>query len=52
MPGEFTNLHMMSIGADLSGRERLDQNAWMVFFTYEGGRPRTMALAKEGRAAG
>ncbi len=37
IPVEFTNLHFISIGADLIGPERLDQTAWLVHFTYEDG---------------
>jgi hypothetical protein len=48
IPVEYTNLHSISIGADLHGRDRLDQNAWMAFFSYEDGRPCVIALHKEG----
>lgn len=48
IPVESTNCNTVSIGADLQGRERLDQIAWLVFFSYEGGRRRIIALVKEG----
>jgi len=48
VPVEFTNLNAVSIGADLQGPDRLDQTAWMVFFSFEGGHPRIIAFAKEG----
>jgi hypothetical protein len=48
IPVEFTNLHFISIGADLSGPERLDQTAWLVHFSYEEGKPRVIGLCREG----
>ncbi|MDX1690325.1 MAG: putative Ig domain-containing protein [Acidimicrobiia bacterium] len=48
IPVEFTNYHAMSIGADLHGRERLEQRAWLVFFDYVDGDPKVVALAREG----
>jgi hypothetical protein len=48
IPVEYTNLHSISVGADLHGRDHLDQNAWMVFYSYERGHPRVIALHKEG----
>jgi len=48
LPVEYTNLHAISIATDLTGRERLDQNAWLVFFTYENNTPCIAALVKEG----
>ncbi|MCB2223481.1 MAG: putative Ig domain-containing protein [Actinobacteria bacterium] len=48
VPVEYTNLHAVSIGADLTGRARLDQVAWMLHFSYEDGRPRVIAITKEG----
>jgi len=48
IPVEFTNLHFISIGADLIGPERLDQTAWLVHFSYEDGKPRVIGLCREG----
>jgi hypothetical protein len=48
VPIEFSNFHAISIGADLQGRERLDQTAWMAFFDYHEGHPSIVALLKEG----
>ena len=48
LPVEYTNLHAISIATSLTGRKRLDQNAWLVFFTYEDNTPRLAALVKEG----
>ena len=48
IPVEFTNLHFISIGADLIGPERLDQTAWLVHFSYEEGKPRVIGLCREG----
>jgi hypothetical protein len=48
VPVEFTNLNAISIGADLQGPERLDQTAWLVFFAFEHGHPKAIALTKEG----
>jgi hypothetical protein len=48
IPVEFTNLHSISVGADVHGAERLDQHAWLVVFTHEGGRARIIGLVKEG----
>jgi hypothetical protein len=48
IPVEFTNFHAISIGADLQGRERLDQSAWLVFFDYVAGEPTVIALCREG----
>ena len=48
VPVEFTNLHFISIGADLIGPERLDQTAWLVHFSYEDGKPRIIGLCREG----
>jgi hypothetical protein len=48
IPVEFTNLHAISVGADVHGTERLDQHAWLVLFTHEGGRARIIGLTKEG----
>ncbi|MBN2114624.1 MAG: putative Ig domain-containing protein, partial [Acidimicrobiia bacterium] len=48
IPVEFTNLHFISVGADLLGPERLDQTAWLVHFAYEEGKPRVIALCREG----
>jgi hypothetical protein len=48
IPVEFTNLHYISIGADLIGPERLDQTAWLVHFSYEDGKPRVIGLCREG----
>jgi hypothetical protein len=48
IPVEFTNLHFISIGADLIGPERLDQTAWLVHIAYEDGKPRVIGLCREG----
>jgi hypothetical protein len=48
VPVEFTNFHLISIGADVHGPERLEQSAWLVVIGYEGGRPRIVGLVKEG----
>ncbi|NQV06652.1 putative Ig domain-containing protein [bacterium] len=48
IPVEFSNCNAVSIGADLQGRERLDQIAWLVFLAYEHGEPRIIGLVKEG----
>jgi hypothetical protein len=48
IPVEFTNLHYISIGADLIGPERLDQTAWLVHFSYEDGKPQVIGLCREG----
>ncbi len=48
IPVEFTNYHAVSIGADLQGRDRLDQGAWLVFFDYIAGHPTIVGLCKEG----
>jgi hypothetical protein len=48
IPVEFTNFHAISIGADVSGRERLDLPAWLVVFSYEDGRAQIIGLVKEG----
>lgn len=48
VPVEFTNFHTISVGADVHGPERLDQSAWILAFTYEGGRARIVGLVKEG----
>jgi hypothetical protein len=48
IPVEFTNLHFISIGADLIGPERLEQTAWLVHFSYEDGKPRVIGLCREG----
>ncbi|MEE8497657.1 MAG: putative Ig domain-containing protein, partial [Acidimicrobiia bacterium] len=48
VPVEFTNFHTVSIGADVSGRERLDLPAWLVVFAYEDDRARIIGLVKEG----
>ena len=48
IPVEFTNLHFASIGADLQGRDRLDQTAWLVMLAYEDGEPKVIGLCKEG----
>jgi hypothetical protein len=48
LPVEFTNFHIISISADLRGRDRLDQKAWLAFFSYEGYAPYLVALVKEG----
>jgi hypothetical protein len=48
IPVEFTNFHTISIGADVSGRERLDLPAWLVVFSYEDGGAQIIGLVKEG----
>ena len=48
IPVEFTNLHFVSIGADVHGPERLDQSAWLVVFSYEAAHPRIIGLVREG----
>ncbi|HSG78512.1 MAG TPA: putative Ig domain-containing protein, partial [Acidimicrobiia bacterium] len=48
VPVEFTNFHAISIGADLQGRDRLEQTAWLVFFDYVGGEPTIIGLCREG----
>ena len=48
VPIEFTNFHALAVGADLKGRERLEQTAWLVHFAYEGKNPKIVALVKEG----
>jgi hypothetical protein len=48
VPVEYVNFHAISIGADLQGRERLDQTAWMAVFDYQHGEPSIVALLKEG----
>jgi hypothetical protein len=48
IPVEYTNFHILSLGADVSGRERLDQAAWLVHFSYEQGVPSIIALTREG----
>ncbi len=48
LPVEFTNFRAVSISAALRGGDRLDQNAWLAFFSYEGGAPHLVALVKEG----
>jgi hypothetical protein len=48
VPIEYTNLHTLSIGADRSGRDRLDQTAWLAHFSYERSTPYLIALTREG----
>lgn len=48
LPVEFTNFRAISVSAALGGRHRLDQNAWLAFFSYEGDAPYLVALVKEG----
>ena len=48
IPVEFTNFHTVSIGADVTGRERLDLPAWLVVFRYEDDRAHIIGLVKEG----
>jgi len=48
IPIEYTNFHVLSVGAHLSGRERLDQTAWLAHFSYEENTPYLIALTREG----
>jgi len=48
IPVEYTNFSVLSVGADLSGRERLDQTAWLAHFSYEENTPYPIALTREG----
>ena len=48
IPVEFSNHHFVSIGADVHGRERLDQSAWLVMIAFEGGQPKIAGLCREG----
>ena len=48
VPVEFTNFHVLSLGANLQGREQLDQTAWLVMFGYAKGGSRITGLCREG----
>ena len=48
IPVEFTNLHFVSIGADVHGPERLEQSAWLVMVSYEAAHPKIVGLVREG----
>ena len=47
VPIEFTNFHALAVGANVTGRERLEQTAWLIHFAYEDKGPRIIGIVKE-----